>query len=345
MGINRRQFLSYLAVFSTLSFLPSVFAQVVNRIVGRFGQIPKPHDIHRVVSAGPPADILLLALAPEKLLGLSSFDLSGNSGALFSDTLRKLPRLGRLSGRGSTLPLETLLSLNPDIIIDSGNVDETYRSLAKRVADQTGIPYVLVDGGLQDTPSQLRQVGQLLGVSERAERQALLAERILQRAADYRSDSHSEKRRFYFARGAMGLETGLSGSIHTEAVELLGFENVATAGELNTLTQVSMEQILSWNPEVIITQDIQSYQHILHSELWREVQAVTQQRVILMSGIPFGWLDAPPGVNRLLGLCRLQSHFDVQRGQSIADDVRQYFRLFYHSELDDAQLEQVLGHS
>ena len=60
---------------------------------------------------------------------------------MFSDDLRKLPRLGRLSGRGSTLSLEALLTLEPDIIIDSGNV-ETYRSLAKRVSDQTGVPCV-----------------------------------------------------------------------------------------------------------------------------------------------------------------------------------------------------------
>ena len=31
----------------------------------------------------------------------------------------------------------------------SGNVGETYRSLAKRVSAQTDVPYVLIDGGLK----------------------------------------------------------------------------------------------------------------------------------------------------------------------------------------------------
>lgn len=345
MGISRRTFLSYLAAFSTLPLLPSVFAQPSDRIAGRFGQLPAPHEIRRVISAGPPADMLLLALAPEKLLGLSSFDLSGDTGSLFTDAVRRLPRLGRLSGRGSTLSLETLLSLNPDIIIDYGDVDETYLSLAKRVAEQTGVPYVLVDGGLQDTPSQLRQVGRLLDVDARAEQQAQFADRILRHASDYRASRYAEKPRFYFARGAMGLETGLRGSLHTETVELLGLENVAVAGGLSTLTQVSMEQILSWNPEVIITQDIQSYRQITRSDLWRGVQAVMQRRVILMPSIPFGWLDSPPGVNRLLGLRRLQGHFDRGVTRHIAEDIREFFRLFYHTELDDMLLEQLLGHA
>lgn len=342
MGINRRTFLSYLAALSALPLLPASFAHAFDRIAGRFGQIPNPSDIQRVISAGPPADLLLLALAPEKLLGFSSFDLSGESGVLFSETVRRLPRLGRLSGRASTLSLEKLLTLNPDIIIDCGSADETYRSLAQRTSQQTGVPYVLVDGGLLDTPSQLRQVGQLLNVAARAEQQAQFAEAILQRANVYRTSAQTEKPRFYFARGAMGLETGLRGSLHTEAVELLGFENVATAGELKTLTQVSMEHILRWNPELIITQDVQSYQHITHSEQWQGVHAVAQQRVILMSGLPFGWLDAPPGLNRLLGLCRLQSHFDPATAQQLKSDTRTFFRLFYHTDLNDAQLEQLL---
>ncbi|AOR63462.1 iron ABC transporter substrate-binding protein [Pectobacterium wasabiae] len=342
MGMNRRAFLSYLAALSALPLLPASFAYAFDRIAGRFGQIPAPSDIRRVISAGPPADMLLLALAPEKLLGFSSFDLSGESGALFSETVRRLPRLGRLSGRASTLSLEKLLALNPDIIIDCGSADETYRSLAQRTSQQTGVPYVLVDGGLQDTPAQLRQVGQLLNVTTRAEQQAQFAESILQRANAYRVNAQAEKPRFYFARGALGLETGLRGSLHTEAVELLGFENAATAGELNTLTQVSMEHILTWNPEVIITQDVQSYQHITRSEQWQGVDAVARQRVILMSGLPFGWLDAPPGLNRLLGLCRLQSHFDPATAQQLKSDTRAFFHLFYHTDLNDAQLEQLL---
>src|SRR5690606_428623 len=69
-----------------------------------------------------------------------------------------LPLLGRLAGRGSTMTLEQLVLLAPDLVIDAGSVTATYRSMAERVAQQTGIPYLLVDGRLEESAQQLREV-------------------------------------------------------------------------------------------------------------------------------------------------------------------------------------------
>lgn len=81
-----------------------------------------------VVSAGAPADMLLLAVAPEKVVGFSSFDFSRQTAIPFHDDIRSLPKLGRLAGRASTLSLEALLALKPDLVIDCGNADETWLS-------------------------------------------------------------------------------------------------------------------------------------------------------------------------------------------------------------------------
>ncbi|MBG3131076.1 iron ABC transporter substrate-binding protein [Proteus mirabilis] len=343
MAIHRRQFLTYLSTFAVLSALPhTVRAAITSRIAAQFGHIPASTAIHRVISAGPPTDQLLLALAPEKLLGFSSLNLE--KSPLFSDELRKLPRLGRLSGRGSTLSLEALLTLEPDIIIDSGNVDETYRSLAKRVSDQTGVPYVLIDGTLKDSPAQLRQTGALLGVSERAETLARIAEQYLSDAALFAATQKTSPR-FYLARGAKALQTGARSSIHTEAIETLGFENVVDIPDFTGLTDVSPEQLLMWDPEIIITQDENAYQQIMHDAVWKSIQAVKNNKVLLFKGLPFGWLDGPPGINRLMGMRRLQSHFDTRIEKQAAQDLQNYFAHFYHTQLSAEQCQQLLGYS
>jgi iron complex transport system substrate-binding protein len=56
------------------------------------------------------------------------------------------PKIGHITGRGNTANLETVLALKPDLIVDVGSTNETFMSLAERVQDQTGIPYVLLDG-------------------------------------------------------------------------------------------------------------------------------------------------------------------------------------------------------
>ncbi|KAA9002555.1 ABC transporter substrate-binding protein [Affinibrenneria salicis] len=341
MTISRRTFLRALASCCALSFISGP-VRAASSLLFPFGQLPPPERVRRILSAGAPADLLLLAVAPEKLPGLSSFDLSGDNCAWFSSSLCHLTKLGRLSGRASTLSLEKVLALNPDMIIDCGSADGTWRSQASRIAEQTGIPLVLIDGTLADSAQQLRQVGALLGEERRAESQALLAERFLADAALF-AGSPAANVRFYAARGARGLETGLRHSLHTEAAELLGLENVAQQADRSGLTQVSMEQLLLWQPDIILTQDPVTWRYICEDPVWQGVDAVAKRQVLLFSGLPFGWLDAPPGINRLLGMRRLQAHFDARLRAGFKDDMREFFTLFYHSELSDAQYQRLMG--
>lgn len=160
-------------------------------------------------------------MAPEKLAGFSSLFLRDEP--LFAPQWRALPKLGRISGRGSTLSPESLLALAPDMIIGSGLADETYRSQASRFSRQTGIPYLLLSGNLSQTPDQLRRLGaQKLGETTRTEQQAQLAEKWLADAQHFAA-RQTHKTRFYLARGANGLQTGLRGSIHGEATGITGF--------------------------------------------------------------------------------------------------------------------------
>ena len=60
--------------------------------------------------------------------------------------------LGKLAGRGSTLPLERLYALKPDLIVDAGNVDQaTYRR--QKTSAQLRLPYYLFSTRLAETPS------------------------------------------------------------------------------------------------------------------------------------------------------------------------------------------------
>ena len=74
--------------------------------------------------------------------------------------LRK-PEIGRLTGRGNTANLETVIALKPDLILDVGSTRATFVSLAERVQAQTGIPYALLDGRFDAIPDTYRKLGAL----------------------------------------------------------------------------------------------------------------------------------------------------------------------------------------
>ncbi|EJD6368067.1 ABC transporter substrate-binding protein [Providencia rettgeri] len=345
MAINRRHFIKLSAVLATFYSLPS-FAQTRYKVEqALFGKLPAPNNIQRVISSGPPSDLLLFALVPEKMVGFASISLKKGQTGFFAPQWFELPVYGRLAGRGSTLSLEQLLSYNPDLIIDTGNIDETYRSQGEKVAKQTNIPYLLISGGLQNSPQQLTQLGEILGAIPQAQKLSHLAQRYLDDAISFASKNRQKPLSFYLARGAKGLETGAKGSIHTEAIEMLGLHNVVDIPNFHGLTTVSMEQLYQWNPDIIITQYEEAIGFMTTSPLWKGLNAIKNNKLLIFSGMPFGWLDGPPGINRLLGMRRLQSHFDKNIAIHIKSDITKYFELFYHSSLTPEQVDLLIEKS
>lgn len=164
----------------------------------------------------------------------------------------------------------------------------------------------MLNGKLEQSAEQLTTLGKTLGEEHRTAEQANLASRFVGEAQAF-ATSPAANLSFYAARGPRGLETGLQGSLHTEAAELLGLHNVAQIADRHGLTQVSMENLLRWQPDIILVQEAVTADFIRRDPLWQGVKAVAEQRILFLSGLPFGWLDAPPGINRLLGLRRLHA--------------------------------------
>lgn len=112
------------------------------------------------------------------------------------------------------------------------------------------------------------------------------------------------------------------------------------------IAQVSLEQVLDWNPEIIITIDPQFHEAVQEDPVWAGIDAVRDGRVYLAPDLPFGWFDRPPSVNRLMGVHWLLHLLHPDRVQgTLADSVRRFYALFYHIELDEAQLRSLLANS
>ncbi|MEH3116252.1 MAG: iron ABC transporter substrate-binding protein [Methylorubrum populi] len=316
-------------------------ARPVTDAAGR--RVEVPERVTRVLAAGPPAAVLLYTLAPGKMVGWPRAP-SPEERDFLAPELRDLPAYGRLTGRGNTANVEALLALKPDLIVDVGSTGATYASLADRVQAQTGIPYLLLDGRFAATPQTYRTLGALIGADTEAEMLATESERILKAVAEVVAAVPEDKRpRVYYGRGPRGLETGLSGSINTEIVEAAGGRNVAAAEGAGGLAAVSPEQVLAWNPDVIVALDPDFPKTAAADPLWSGLKAVREGRVHAIPTLPFGWVDAPPGVNRLIGLRWLAGLFFPERfPQTLGDAVRDFYRRFYRVDLKPEQLDRLL---
>lgn len=331
----------YLLLILSLLAAPAL-ARSVTDSAGRVVEIPE--TVTSVFAAGPPASILVYILKPEALTGWPRA-LRPEERAYIAKPYRDLPETGRITGRGGEANLERVLAIKPDLILDFGSVRDTYVDLANRVQDQTGIPYLLIDGRFEKTPEALRLLGAALGVPERAEALASHVESVFARIDGLLADVPQETRpRVYLARGPEGLETGMKGSINTEIIERAGGRNVADdGGATRGLVQASMEQVLVANPEIIVTWDRNFHAEVFDNPLWQGIDAVRNGRVHLSPTAPFGWIDRPPSLNRMMGLIWMAGllYPDHWRGDLRAE-TRAFYKLYYHVDLSDAELERLL---
>ena len=339
--LTRRRFVG--AALAALAAPRAAGAQRRTVVDGAGRRVEVPNAVRRVFAAGGPASIFVYTLAPETLLGWTR-PPTGEERPWLPARYADLPAMGRLTGRGNTANVEVVLAARPDVVLDFGSVGATYVSLADRVQDQTKIPYLLLDGSLSATARAYALAGDLLGVAPRAAELARYVERTLDEV-DRRVASVPSERRpsVYYARGPRGLETAAPGSINAESLDRLGVRNVA-AGSGGGLTTVSLEQVLAWNPDVILTLDPAFHAVVGADPPWRGVRAVRSGRVHQVPLLPFPWMDAPPSVNRVIGLRWLGHVFypEVFAG-GMRDEARTFYGLFYHRPPDERQLDSLLG--
>jgi iron complex transport system substrate-binding protein len=336
MSLTRRPLLAAPAL---LLGTTSARAATVNDATGRALDIPAAVD--RVFPAGPPAAILLYTLAPELLLGWPRANRTEECAFLLPGICGR-PEVGRLTGRGNTANLEAVLALKPDLILDVGSTTPTFASLAVRVQEQTKIPYALLDGRFEAIPATYRLLGAL--THRDAEPLAAYAEQTLATMRTRLNHIPQDERpRVYYARGPRGLETGLGGSINVETLEFLGARNVA-GDQKGGLATVSVEQVLAWNPAIIVTIDRDFAANVGRDPQWADVAAVRDRRVHLSPKLPFGWVDFPPSVNRLIGLWWLAKIlYPNYFPEDMRGLTRDFYSKFYHVTPQDADIERVLA--
>jgi iron complex transport system substrate-binding protein len=292
--------LGRVALLVLLLWSTAVLAAEVTDATGRTVQVPD--KIARVLPAGPLAAVLLAAVAPDLMLGWPS-PLSDDARAMLASDAAKLPQVPRMTGRDDLTA--KLPALHPDLILDYGTIAPRYAALARATQQRTGIPTILLDGSLTEIPRVLRLLGGILHREGRAETLANFAEALLALPTP-----HTDHKRVMYARGTDGLTVAAPDTDVTEVFTHLGWQVLAPDGN-GTFRPSSIDAIRALDPDMLIFSDPAMRDTILHDDAWKAVRAVREGHALVAPSQPFGWLEEPPSINRLLGLSWLTGHDPV----------------------------------
>lgn len=277
-------------------------AEVVDA-TGRTVQVPD--HISHIIPAGPPAAVLLEAIAPDLMAGWPS-PMSEDARAMLAPDAGKLPQIPRVTGR--TDVSADIKALKPDLILDYGTVSPRYSELAQATQQRTGIPTILLDGALDKIPGVLRMLGAVLHRQDRAEIVARFTEALLAPpAARPQSGTHPK---VLYARGEDGLTVAAPNTDVTDVFARLGWSVVAPDGP-GTFRPASVDAIRALDPDVLIFSDPAMRKTIRQSTAWESVRAVREGHAMVAPDLPFSWIEEPPSINRLIGLAWLSGRDPV----------------------------------
>ena len=302
---------------------PATAAEVTDA-TGR--TVTVPDHIRHVLPAGPPAAVLLAAIAPGRMTGFPG-PVSAASRAALDQAVGGLPVVPRLTGpQDSTAEVQ---SLHPDLILDYGSVAPRYAQLAQDTQRKTGIPTVLFDGALENIPAVARTLGKILEQPEQAESVARFAEAILALP-----NPPGGKKRVLYARGSDGTLTAAAGTDVTAVFARLGWQVLAPDGT-GTFRSAGAEAIAALDPDIIILAD-PAAKDVLGTAPWRDMRAVRDGHAYIAPSVPFGWIEEPPSINRLLGVAWL-------RGGDPLTLAALFNSMVYGRALTPEQLQAIAG--
>ena len=320
---------------------------------GRKVVIPTPSRLKRIYFTSALAQVFCYTLAPELAAG-TAIQFSPEELEYLPEGTKKLPFLGSLSGNG-TIDREALVVEDVQVVFSISGVDLTEANVSEAVdlQDQTSIPVVLIDGSFERIADAYRLLGECLGQVDRAEKLAKYCEEkyaAVTKAVE--TIPESERVGLYYAEGPEGLQTEPSTSQHALTFKLAGARNVAQV-DLTVgmgMTNVSLESVLSWDPEVIVawSEEIRggADQDIRTNKDWAPIKAVRDGRVYTMPNAPFAWCDRPPGVNRLIGIQWVANMLYPSVYQvDMIEEIQNFYEMFYWTKPTREQCLELLGNS
>lgn len=308
-------------------------------------EVTVPADIQKIAVSGPLAQMVVFAIAPDKMVGVANaWDESAK--AYFDAKYLELPLLGQLYGGKGELNLETLLAAAPDVVIDVGEPKDSMAEDLDALQEQTGIPFVHIDAYLASMDDTYAMLGDLLAMPNEA-----------QGLADYCRYAYDkvkaiadsvEKVNLLYITGEEGLNVIARGSYHAEVIDML-CNNLAVVDEPSskgTGNEVDMEQILNWNPDAVIFAPGSIYSTVADNENWQTIPAIKDGRYYEVPMGPYNWMGFPPSVQRILGMQWMAKVlYPDAADYDMYETTQTYFQLFYHCDLTAEQYAALTAHS
>lgn len=249
-------------------------------------------------------------------------------------------------GTDFSINIEEIVKLKPDVMIVWSTQEAEISKL-----EGLGIPVVALSNGadsnIEEMRTNMKIIGQVLGKEEQAEK--LIAynadvEKYFQAKAN--QINGTKKPKVLYIRDNT-LKVAASKSFNQIMIELAGGVNVASE-VTGSWTQVTMEQILKWDPEIIYLSNFDPitpadlYNNKIEGQNWSNVSAVKNKKVYKTPLGIYRW-DAPnaetPIFLKWMGQKQQPAVFS---DYNLENDLKSFYKAFFQYDLSEEDMNLIL---
>nr|WP_203599490.1 ABC transporter substrate-binding protein [Streptomyces sp. SID10853] len=300
--------------------------------------------VERIATAIIPSPSMLAAVdgSYSHIVGINESTLTANREGIFGTVFPESKKTTTIAGADFVPNVETVMGLEPDVVLQWADMgDEIIKPLESAGLKVIGLTY----GTQKMMETWVGFFGRLLGKEERAS--SLLAwmhaEDTAVRKLVEPHLTDGRQKVLYLKASADGFTTATGSDYVTHWTELAGGRNVA-AGVSADAPQVSTEQIIAWDPEVVL---LSAFDEKAPSDLYADkslasVRAVRDRRVYKVPLGGYRW-DPPCCESPLMWRWAAQIlHPEIAGRNGLRQKIKSTFDLLYGYDISAAQTDQVL---
>jgi iron complex transport system substrate-binding protein len=294
-----------------------------------------------------PATFIAIDGSERKIVGMNAYAASamreGLLGKMFPG-FTKIPTnvvMGAGDPSNFAPNVESILALRPDAVFQWAN---SAGGEAIGVLDRTGLPVLgMRVGSREENAGFITLTGRVAGNEARATELLRRQDEVKRRIEGAINGARDLQRPrvVYFNRAAQTLRVSGNKSHNDFYIRLAGGQNAAA--EIQTVSTVTIEQVLTWNPQVILLGNFDAAvpSDIYGDPRWQGVDAVKNRRVYKMPLGGYRW--DPPSQESALTWIWLTGLLHPELEQvNLRAAMRDWFSFLYKHDLTDDEIDAIL---
>lgn len=241
---------------------------------------------------------------------------------------------------------EAVLAMGIDLIFVKS--DMYYNDAEKEKLDTVGIPYIVIDyQTIEEQMEAFMIIGTALGEEEEAQDMVDWYEEAIALAESVVASVPEEERPKLYHSVNEAVRTDVAGSLEAEWIGITGVHNVSLEDDLflnEGKTYTNIEQIYTWDPDLIICNESGIDDLILTDSKWEGLRAVQEGQVYQ---IPIGvsrW-GHPSSTETSLGILWLTNllYPEYFEDFDMKEAMVAYYEEFYDYTASEEMLEKILS--